>query len=106
MVYSREMDRRITIQTNTPTQDASGEQVASWSTLATVWAKIDKSSAAERFINQQVVGEVDMVFQIRYRSDVTDKMRLVYGGQNYNIKGVTEVGRQRGTRIAARLVDA
>lgn len=93
------MDRRITIEQNTPTTGASGEQVPSWSTLATVWAQVLPVKAMERWTSQQMQVQIDAKFRIRYRSDVTAQHRIVFEGRTYDIQGVSEVPRRRALEI-------
>ncbi len=98
------LDRRIVIEQNTPTTDAFGAEVESWSTLDTVWAQIMQPKGREVFEANQVVAEVDVVFRIRWRSDVTAKMRVSYGGETYDIAAAIEVRRQRYLDLAAKVL--
>ena len=41
------LNSRVTIETPTMTQDAAGQAIPSWSTLATVWANIRHLNGAE-----------------------------------------------------------
>lgn len=94
-----QIDRRITIERNTPGRDAVGAETESWTTLATVWAEVRPAAGREFFDAQQVVAEAKVVFRIRYRSDVTAKMRVSYAGNLYDIHSVAELGRQEGLDI-------
>lgn len=96
------LDRRITIQTLTETQDSEGHPVKSWSALDTVWAQALPVRGGEQFLNAQKYAESEMRFQIRYRTDVTVKHRIVYDGKNYDILAVLEIGRRRGLNILAK----
>ena len=95
------MDRRVTIEQDTPTRDTTGAEVESWSTLATVWAEVRERRGREFFDSHQVTAEIDTVFLIRWRSDVTAKMRINWDGKLYDIHFVGEIGRQRGLEIMA-----
>ena len=96
-----ELDRRIVIQQNTPTRNAAGEEVDSWGTLATVWARVSPKRGREFFDARAVQAEAPAMFRIRYRADVTNAMRISYGGNFYDIHSVEEVGRQVATEIFA-----
>jgi len=94
-----QLDRRITIEQNTPGHDAAGAPTESWATLATVWAEVRPAAGREFFDAQQIVAEAKVVFRIRYRSDVDHKMRVSYAGNLYDIHGIAELGRQEGLDI-------
>lgn len=92
-MFSGKLDKLITIQTNTPSQDGFGEPVASWSTLATVWAERMNPKVSEKFTGSQDAGFKSIDWRVRYRGDITNLMRVSFGGQIYDIKGVIDVGR-------------
>ena len=81
------LDRRITIQQATVTRGAGGGETRTWANLATVWANVRPMSGREFTAGQQL-GEVTTTFQIRYRSDVVEKMRVSYDSKTYNIRAV------------------
>ena len=95
------MDRRITLQTATETQNTSGEPVPTWSDLATVWARVTPQSTAESFQDDQEHATRQTVFRIRYRSDVNEKTRISYDSQTYDITGIVEIGRREALDISA-----
>ncbi len=84
------MDQQITIQQNTPTQDATGQPIESWATLATVWAEYLPVSGREFWAARQVNATAVANFRIHYRSDVTRKMRVSFDGDTYNIADAAE----------------
>ena len=96
-----DLDRRITIEQSTDTADSFGTPVPGWSELDVVWAKVRRRFGRE-FLEGGVQAEADIVFTIRYRSDVTHAMRVVYDADNYDIVSIIEVGRQEGLEIAAK----
>ena len=90
MTQPGDLDRRITIQQNTPTQDGAGQPIASWADLATVWAEVVPVGGSETFQAKQTGAEAVAKFRIRYRGDVLRKMRVVYDSDNYDISDVAE----------------
>ncbi len=86
------LDRRITIQQNTPTvvPGGTGEEIESWGDLATVWAGVVPVGGSETFQAKQVGAEAVAKFRIRYRGDVLRAMRVVYDSDNYDIQDVAE----------------
>lgn len=97
-----ELDRRLTIEQYTEAQDAYGEAIKTWSVLETVWAQVSPVRGSERYVAQQVSGEAEMRFRLRYRADVTDKMRLYCENVYYNITAVLEIGRREGLEIMGK----
>lgn len=97
-----ELDRRITIEEYTETQDDYGEPIKEWVVLATVWAQVTPVRGTERYVAQQVSGEAETRFRIRWRDDVTDKMRILYEDAYYNINAILEIGRHEGLEIMAK----
>lgn len=100
------LDTRIVIQTyGTPTYDAYGDQIISWTTLATVWAAMDWTNAREQEDVDQEVTTTDTVVIIRYRSDIDTKMQVVYNSKTYDITGILVMGRKRFMKLDLRLVE-
>lgn len=72
-----DLRHRVVIQS--PSYSAStqsGQGVASFSTLATVWAAVRPLSGSERLTTGAVTSEVSYEIEIRQRSDVTPGMRV------------------------------
>lgn len=79
---------RITIQAATVSPDSVGEPIKTWANLATnptVWASVGSRASGERFISgaEQLRAEVSHTVRIRYRADVTVKMRLQWRTSRY-----------------------
>ena len=90
MMQPGDLDRRITIQQNTPTQDGAGNPLDAWTDLATVWAEVVPVGGSETFQAKQTGAEAVAKFRIRYRGDVLRKMRVVYDSDNYDVADVAE----------------
>lgn len=98
------LDRRITLERNTPTQNSSGEEIEAWSVLATVWAETRPMRGAETFNAQQFLGKTPMTFRIRWSTRVkvlNVEDRIVFDGRQYNILDIREIGRREGLEIDA-----
>lgn len=110
------LDRLITIQVNTPTQNNFGEPIDSWSdVVARLPAGYSPLRGNERDTEAQTVAEQYVEFTVRYQEalrTLNSKYRILYpapdltGSPNdtdiYDIKNVAEIGRQDGLRIVAR----
>lgn len=83
-----ELNQRVTIQSKASGQDSYGMPNGSWSTLATVWARVQPLLGREFMEGRQLEAEVSTRVRIRYRTDVTPQMRLVHGAVTYDIVSV------------------
>lgn len=90
---------RVTIQTKSVSRDAYGAEVITWSTLATVWAAVETLSGREYLATiaggiPQVRSERLSRVVIRYRSDVREYMRVVYGNRTLRVEYIVEAERR------------
>lgn len=100
------MDEEITIQTFTPTRDASGQQVLTWSTYATILARVKWPDAGmkETYSADQQTAFRKIVFEIRYDPDINEKMRILYRQvQICDIIGLGTLGRDRFLPITCQI---
>lgn len=95
------IDRRIVIQRHQVIgDDGYGNEITEWTDLATVRAKVRQESGREFFAQAAIQAERRVTFTIRWVEIwVTDRIR--YGGNEYDIKEVRELGRQVGVEIHA-----
>lgn len=96
------MDRRVTIQSRSTAADAQGQQIETWTAVATVWASKRDLRGREYFAAQAVNADVNTVFEIRHRTDVTVLHRVVCEGVTYDIQQVSEIGRRDGLSLICR----
>lgn len=80
----------VTIEQQSVTQNSYNEEIVTWGALAQVWAEIKPIVAYERLVKaaDQVVATVTHRVRIRYRTDVTPKMRIKHGSRCFDIEGV------------------
>lgn len=91
---------RLTIQEESVTRAASGEEIRTWDTVATVWGQVLPGTPNERFLAAagQRVAEVSHTVRIRHRAGITPKMRILWGVRILEILGVVDPdGRQSTT---------
>ena len=85
------LDRRITVQSATETQDAHGQPVETWADfLAELPAEYLPVSGAEQFQAQQVLARAVAKFRIRWRDDLTRKMRVTFDGVTFDLRHFEE----------------
>jgi len=83
-----QMDRRITIQTFSETTDSFGQEVKSFSTLASVWANVVEKVGSEGEDGEMIAATKKVEFVIRYRTDVNEEMRISYNSNTYKIQAI------------------
>lgn len=90
------LDQVITIQQRPPGQNARGQALESWvPVLANIYAQAEPVRGREFFAAGQMQSEVTVVFRIRYRSNITTAMRVVWRGQPHDIVAVIDPHGQR-----------
>ena len=80
-----QLRHRISIQSVGSTVDDYGDLSNSWSTDATVWARISPISGNEEKIASQLTGVETHRIRIRYRSGVTAHNRVLFGSRTFEI---------------------
>ncbi len=78
----------ITIYSPTKTRDAMGGQAETWAEIVTVKARKITSRSEESVRLQSTSGYAIHTFNIRYRSDITSKCKVVYNNKDMAIVGV------------------
>jgi SPP1 family predicted phage head-tail adaptor len=97
------LDRRVVIEKPIgSTQTASGQTVLSFDHVDTVWAAIENVSGRERFVDDQVAAEVDTLFVMRWREDITPEYRIRADGRNYDVKRAVELRFWQGVALGRR----
>lgn len=82
------MTKKITIRSSTRANNSYGEPVETWADFATKWAEVNTKTLAEDFIADKKRTREPIEFRIRYTSGVTNQMKVVYGGNDYDILSV------------------
>jgi len=105
MTVAQNLDRRIVIERATVTQNALNEDVQSWATYATVWAKRTDVSDGEKIAAGQIGAFVMTRFVIRSTTRtraIKPSDRISYEGL-WSIHGIKEAadGRNRFLEITA-----
>lgn len=80
---------RVVVQSLAETQDSTTGAISeAWSNLATTWAEIVPLSGREFIAAHEKDSEIVARITMRYRDDITAKMRIVHGTTVYNILAV------------------
>jgi len=86
-----QLDRRITLQTFSETTDTFGQEVKTYSTLASVWANVKENIGVgngEGEKGDMIAATKKVEFIIRYRTDVNEQMRITYNNNTYKIQAI------------------
>lgn len=86
---------RVTIEAATGTSDEAGGESRSWSTFATLWARIEPVSAAEKTIAAHLAGVVTHKVMLRRCDDLTASMRIAYRGRHFRIRTIHDPDESR-----------
>lgn len=92
-----ELDKRVTIQHATVTDDADGAPVEGFADGFKRWAKVRPVRGREAYVNDQVLGELDLVIELRYDSktkNIKNSDRVTYKGAVYEIESAVNVENQ------------
>jgi SPP1 family predicted phage head-tail adaptor len=85
---SRSLNRIVVIQRPAATQDAAGQPIPTWATLATVWANVRHLSGSETIKADAEASTVKASIRILRRTDIDASMRVALGTTNYQIRAV------------------
>lgn len=97
------LDRKITFRQSTETQSDSGSVNETWSDVATVRANVKSRASSEKFEVEREMTFNRKLFTIRYRSDLNEKMIIIYETKEYDIKSINELD---GTRKRFLVIQA
>jgi len=105
-VRSEELDRRIVVQTPVETQSSTGFVETTWTHYMTLWAKYMPQKTVQKTAEFQQASKVNAeamtVFKVRFRRDISVKMRILFESRSYNIVEVRELGRRDALEIVTR----
>lgn len=90
MAQIGELDRRIEIYTQTESRDEFGQAVPTDVLLIAVWASILPSAGVEKLEGKKPTASNEIQFGIRYRTGITEKMKILYNSAYYNITKIDE----------------
>lgn len=108
MMGAGDLDRRIVVLYQNPdvTRDETGGVIEDFITFKTLWARKEALAATEAYIGAQYAGRVGILWTVRYRTDLTTKMRIRdHEGREYDVTGVREGPPPRFERHEATLID-
>ena len=92
-------NRRVAVQTNTPTKNNYGDSITSWVTTSTVWAKVTNLTGGKLEAARQIDIHASVEIGTRFCgsggvANITMANRLVYNGRELEIVHVNDVFEQ------------
>ena len=82
------MNHRITIEQRTAGEDAIGQPVDTWQTVAELWANVRYLSGLSAIKAGADVSINKVSVRIRHRTGLNAGMRVMYDGQTFDIQAV------------------
>ena len=92
-IQAGDFNRRIVITRATTAKDAMGQPIKTWATYATVWARYDPVSDAEKVMASEVYASLAARFLIRWSllvSTVDARDQINFDGRVFDIIGAKE----------------
>lgn len=99
MISAGRLDQRVTLQAKSATRAGNGEEVVTWTDVATVWASVQQLRGKEFFAGAQMQDEIDVRVRLRYRAGVTRDQRLQWNGAPLDIVSVIALGRNEALEL-------
>ena len=97
---------RVELQKPMVIPEDSGGYHEQWETEATVWAERLDLRGREYFAAQSEQETRDIIYRIRWRSDIERNWRIVEDGRAAEIISIADVGRHEALEIIARWFSA
>lgn len=82
------LDKPVTVEKLTLTQNDSGGQSESWSTLMNLWVSIQPRIGIERFFAMRLEENITHVIKARYFSGLDASMRIKYKNRYFQIHSI------------------
>ena len=76
---------RVVIEAAVAAADGAGGETLTWSTHATTWALIEPAGATETVVAGGLTGVLTHRVSLRFRTDITGGMRVLYRGKRYRV---------------------
>lgn len=86
---------RITFQEEVKTPDGYKGHASQWKDMVTVWGSIEPISGREYFYAQQITAEVTHRINVRYRTDITTKMRAKFEERIFELTAIFDLKERR-----------
>lgn len=106
-VIAGSFPHRVTIQRHTQEKDAWGTPIPGsdkWELVATCWANVRHLSGSETIKADADISTVRASVRIRWRAGIDAGMRLLHGGQTYDIAAVLPGPNRQNIDLVCKLI--
>ena len=83
-----QLKERVQILAPTTSVGGNGERIETWGEYGTRWMLVEPMGGGESSIDDMAMSVVRAKFTARYDGDITEKFRLVWNGQTWNIRAI------------------
>ena len=90
-IKPNDLNRRVELQALVKVLTTTGGFTQTWSSVATIWAKIKNTSGSELLHADQLGATSFSDFTIRYRANINETMKIVYRGADYQIRHINNI---------------
>ena len=87
------LDQRITLQQPQTTRDVTGDEIGSWVTVRSVWARVVPLRGREAFVEGVSLSPMDTLIVLRNAPDLAaldNRWRVLHRNKIYDLYSVTE----------------
>lgn len=96
---SGKLDRKITIQEPTTGFNEYGAPSSTWADVRNLRAELIEESTEEFLANYGARDEAVRIFRTRYVAGITTSMAVLFDGDRFNIKEISNIGRRKGLEL-------
>lgn len=89
------LNKQITIQSPSTTQDDYGQPTTDWTDLMTTWASIRAATSKEVYAASGFTSQLSHIITIRWRPGVQANQRIAYRGRVFEIQTVADPDESR-----------
>lgn len=82
------MRHRVLVRQLATGKDSAGQPLTGWVDFASIWADVRFARGLEVVRAERETNIVNGSMRVRRRSDITEKMQLVYSGKTYKILSI------------------
>ena len=102
-LFSGRNDAEVVFQTLNTSRGTTGQtKGGTVASTITDFAMVEMLKGNEKYESSQLTAKADIKITIRYRTDITESMRVKWEDKWYNIFSISEITRKVGLRILAK----
>ncbi len=86
---------RILFQSEEKISDDAHGHTSIWNDVAVTWADIEPLAGRELYYAQQIKNTISHKITIRYREDINEEMRIIFGIRIFKIESIINIKEQK-----------